>query len=65
MAGTNCPKCQKNTFFTHGNKMNCSNCGYSITKPSNNGMGGKGKKCPACGKYTWFNDHCNSCGAHE
>lgn len=65
MAGKKCPKCGELTFWTKGNKMECSKCGHTITIPSNGGMGGRGQRCPVCGKYTWFNGKCNSCGAHE
>ena len=67
MAGKVCPKCKQRTLWTNGARLECSNpeCGYKITVPSNEGKGGKGTKCPVCGKYTWFKGRCNSCGAHE
>lgn len=65
MAGKMCPKCGRQTLWDKGNKFECSKCGYTIIIPVNNGMGGKGKKCPVCGKFTWFDGKCRSCGAHE
>lgn len=65
MAGKICPKCGRQTFWNKGAKMECSNCGYVVIIPPNGGMGGKGQKCPVCGKFTWFNGKCNSCGAHD
>ena len=65
MAGKMCPKCGKQTLWDKGAKLECSSCGYKVMVPSNGGMGGKGQKCPVCGKYTWFRGKCNSCGAKE
>lgn len=67
MAGKMCPKCGRQTFWNKGGRLECSNpeCGYKIFIPANQGMGGKGKKCPVCGKFTWFQGKCTSCGAHE
>ncbi|MBP3610991.1 MAG: hypothetical protein J6J42_11735 [Lachnospiraceae bacterium] len=65
MAGKICPKCGEQTLWNKGNKLVCSRCEYTIIIPPNQGMGGKGKKCPVCGKYTWFNGRCNNCGSHE
>ena len=63
MAGKICPKCEQKTLWNHGNKLKCSKCDYTIIIPPNQGKGGKGQKCPVCGKYTWFDKQCNSCGA--
>lgn len=67
MAGRICPKCNRQTLWNKGSKLECSNpeCGYKIYIPPNSGMGGKGKRCPVCGRYTWFQGKCNACGAHE
>ena len=65
MSGKSCPKCGALTLWSQGNKLVCSKCGYSVHIPSNQGKGGKGAKCPACGRYTWFDGRCNSCGAHD
>lgn len=62
-----CPNCKKQTLFRKGFKLVCSNpnCRYTITVPVNDGKGGKGNKCPVCGRFTWFNGRCSSCGAHD
>lgn len=65
MAGKMCPKCNRQTLWTKGFDLVCSNCGYKVIVPPLGGMGGKGQKCPACGKYTWFKGKCTSCGAHD
>lgn len=67
MPGKMCPKCHRLTLWDKGARLECSTpgCGYKIIIPSNGGMGGKGQKCPVCGKYTWFRGKCNSCGAKE
>ena len=67
MAGKMCPKCGRQTLWNKGARLECSNpgCGYKIFIPANQGMGGKGKKCPVCGKFTWFRGKCTSCGSHE
>ena len=59
MPGKKCPNCGKATFF--GNS--CTQCGYTMNVPVNDGKGGKGKKCPNCGAYSIFNNKCNNCGA--
>ena len=64
MAGKMCMKCGKQTLWNKGNKLVCSNCDFTVNLPSNDGKGGKGQKCPSCGKFTWFNNRCNSCGAN-
>lgn len=65
MPGAVCPKCGKMTFYDRGDRRECSKCGYKVFKSVNSGMGGKGKRCPICGRYTWFDKRCRSCGAHE
>ena len=63
MAGMKCPKCEKLTFFPTPTGKKCSQCGYSMYVPPNNGKGGLGKKCSACGKNNVFNGKCTNCGA--
>ena len=63
MPGKRCAKCGNATVFTRGNKAVCSSCGAEYTLPSNSGRGGKGQRCPFCGRYTWFDGRCNACGA--
>ena len=65
MAGKMCPKCNELTLWTRGNELICSRCGYTVKIPPLQGKGGKGRKCPVCGKFTWFDGKCNSCGAYE
>ena len=67
MAGKMCPKCGRQTLWNKGGRLECSNpeCGYKVFIPANQGMGGKGKKCPVCGKFPWFQGKCTSCGSHE
>lgn len=65
MAGKMCPKCSNQTLWNEGSKLRCSKCNYTVLIPVNDGKGGKGTKCPACGKFTWFNGCCNNCGARE
>ncbi len=65
MAGKTCPKCGEQTLWQKGRSLKCSRCNYEIHTPTNNGMGGKGKRCPVCGRYTWFEGVCNSCGTRE
>lgn len=56
-------------FFSFPNERQFIECQFfwefRVMVPSNGGMGGKGQKCPVCGKYTWFRGKCNSCGAKE
>ena len=62
MAGKVCPNCKKRTFYlTTGNDRKCSSCGYEMILPRNKGVGGKGKRCSNCGKYTVFNNVCVNC----
>lgn len=63
MAGRKCPRCNQLTFFVNGRNGECKSCGYEMQVPANEGKGGKGKRCPNCGKYTVFNDACSNCGA--
>ena len=64
MAGMQCPKCKKLTFFkTTGDSRKCSNCGDEMNVPPNGGKGGRGKKCLNCGKMTVFKNKCETCGA--
>ena len=65
MPGMACPRCSELTFYRKGNKRICSKCGYTVTESPNEGKGGKGQRCPMCGKFTWFKGKCNACGAHE
>lgn len=63
MAGKTCPNCGANTFFEKQFGRECSQCGYKMIVPANEGKGGKGQKCSNCGQFTVFNGKCRSCGA--
>ena len=63
MAGKMCPQCGRATFFESQTGRRCTNCGYIMTVPANDGKGGMGRKCSNCGKFTVFNNVCRSCGA--
>jgi len=63
MAGKMCPSCGKATFFETPTGRECSKCGATMKIPTNEGKGGKGKKCSNCGKSTVSNDRCSKCGA--
>ena len=63
MAGKMCPKCGQYTFFTQPFGRECTKCGYQMVLPVNDGKGGKGQRCPNCGKQTVFNAKCRNCGA--
>lgn len=67
--GRKCPQCKKNTLWETATGLKCSNpeCSYQLITPANGGMGGKGKRCPACGKYQMFNGKCRNpeCGAKK
>lgn len=65
MPGAMCPKCGELTFWNKPFGKQCSKCGYKVFSNPNEGKGGKGKKCPICKKFTFFNGKCTSCGAHE
>lgn len=58
-----CPKCGKSTFFPTPTGKKCSQCGHTMYIPPNNGKGGLGRKCYACGKSNVFNGKCTNCGA--
>ena len=64
MAGKQCPHCHEMTFYKDvGENRKCTKCGYEMIVPPNKGKGGRGTKCPNCGRLTVFNNSCNSCGA--
>ena len=63
MPGKKCPNCGELTFFGNDAKRECSECGYTMTVPPNDGKGGKGTKCSSCNKQTVFNGKCSNCGA--
>ena len=64
MAGKKCPNCQRMTFFkSKGLNRKCTQCGYEMIIPPNEGKGGPGLKCANCGKLRVFNNVCNNCGA--
>lgn len=63
--GKVCPKCGRRTLFEHGSYLECTKCGYKMIIPTPGGKGGKGQKCPNCGKFTFFGGKCRSCGARE
>ena len=65
MAGKMCPNCHQATLFETGNGLNrkCTKCGFEVRVSPNSGKGGKGQKCPICGKQTVFKNKCNNCGA--
>lgn len=65
MAGKRCPNCNQATLFETGvgQDRRCSNCGLEVKVPPNDGKGGKGQKCPICGKQTVFKNRCRNCGA--
>ncbi|MBQ8693853.1 MAG: hypothetical protein IJ576_08655 [Synergistaceae bacterium] len=63
MAGAKCPQCGSLTFFKSATGGKCTQCGYTMTNPANDGRGGKGQKCLNCGKFTVFNGKCRNCGA--
>ena len=63
MPGQVCRQCGKMTFFRTPTGRKCSNCGYEMKTPANEGRAGRGKKCSNCGKFTVFNDKCRNCGA--
>ncbi len=65
MAGAICPKCGEMTLWQKPFGKECSRCGYRVYRSINSGKGGKGSRCPLCGKYTFFDGRCSSCGAHE
>ena len=58
-----CPKCGERTFFESPNGRRCSQCGYQMILPANNGKGGRGQKCLNCGQFTIFDGKCRNCGA--
>ena len=58
-----CPKCGQHTFSVYGYQGECSNCGYTMKAPPNEGRGGRGQKCVHCGRWTVFNGKCTNCGA--
>ena len=60
--GGKCPNCGKLTYFTTNTGGKCTQCNYQGTTPPNGGMGGKGQRCPHCGKYQVFNGKCRNCG---
>lgn len=41
----------------------CTKCGLVVKMPPNDGKGGKGQKCPICGKQMVFKNACQNCGA--
>ncbi len=63
MAGKMCPSCGNYTFFLSPEGRTCTRCGFRMVLPVNSGRGGKGQKCPNCGKQTVFNKKCRNCGA--
>lgn len=65
MSGKKCPKCHRLTLWDRGQTLECSNpeCRYKIVIPIDRRREEKGQKCPVCGKYTWVNGECSSCGA--
>lgn len=63
MPGMICPNCSKPTFFKTGTGRQCTQCGYTMKVPPNNGVGGKGSVCSNCGKFTVFNGKCTKCSA--
>lgn len=67
MAGALCPNCGKRTFFTIANGKSCTKCGYTVVVPVNGGIGGRGKQCPICKRYTFFEGVCTNpaCKARE
>ena len=69
MAGSQCPFCDKQTFFRTSKGRKCSNCGWVMELPEINNIDGTGKFCPNCkhnmvfpGK-TEFEYLCKRCGA--
>ncbi len=40
MAGKMCPQCGRATFFETQTGRKCTNCGYIMTVPANDGKGG-------------------------
>lgn len=63
MAGAMCPNCGKFTFFQTPTGRKCTVCHYEMVLPANDGVGGRGKYCPGCKKYTVFKNRCRNCGA--
>ena len=62
MAGMKCPECGKMTFFNTPKGRKCTNCGFEMIVPPNEGKSGKGTKCSNCGRNTVFNNKCTNCG---
>ncbi len=64
MAGTECPKCKKLTFFKTTTGRKCSKCGWEMREPArtNGKLPGPGKRCSSCGKMQVFNNKCRNCG---
>lgn len=63
MAGMMCPSCGNYTFHKTPTGRKCTNCGYEMVVPANEGKGGLGRKCSNCGKMQVFNNVCRNCGA--
>ena len=60
MAGKLCPNCGNQTLFATSTGRKCTKCSYEIVVPTNGGKGGKGRKCPICGKYTLHGSKCTN-----
>lgn len=60
-----CPHCGERTFYETPTGRRCRNCGFTVKRPANGGVGGKGRYCYICGHYQVFHGKCRSCGAKE